>query len=110
MSETNGTTREGREWGTWLFRYILGGVVLLTCWFGREIWQGQRDIRDQIQIINIDRAGDRASKFTSGDWNAARSIIDSQFNANERRIFKLENNSERVNESLGRIEQKLGTK
>ncbi len=111
MSDTEWNKRETpQQWGAWIFRYLLGAGVLVICWFCREIWQNQRDLKNDIQIINIDRASERASKFTASDWNAAKTLIDAQFNAVERRTFKLENSAERVNESLQRIETKLGTK
>lgn len=99
-----------KEWIMWAFNFVLLGMLSLLCWLGKQVWQDLRAIRERLNAYDVEQATIRAGRFTAIDWTTAKSIIDSQFQLHEKRIFKLEGNGEHIEESLARIETKLGTR
>jgi hypothetical protein len=101
--------RSDKEWGVWAFRTVLMIMVTAGAAFGNQVWHEQQRIAERLNAMDIERATFSASRFTASDWVTAKSVLDTQINAYERRIFKLESAAEQISKSLDRIESRLGT-
>ncbi len=91
-------------------------LITIGGWYAQDVRrtqekmsERQEKIADRLNVMDVQTATVQASRFSSSDWITAKGIIDAQFNASERRIFKLETANEQVAKSLDRIESKLGT-
>lgn len=99
-----------RSWKAWLFRWVLLTAIAGGGWFAKQVWEEQKTIVQRLNVMDVDRASAVATKFSTADWAIAKAAIDEKFNASDRRMWRLEENSVQINKSLERIENRLGTK
>lgn len=92
-------------------------ATALSVFLVTQVWQwqqklgeGQLKLAERLNAMDVSAATTYAGRFTAADWASAKANIDSQFNLNDRRIFKLESSLERVEESLKRIEKSVSQK
>lgn len=102
------TEKENDKWVR-AYRLVMVGMVGLTLsvggWFSNQIWNGQKEIQQRLNLIDVNTATATASRFTSAEWIIGKAAIDAQLSLNERRIFKLESSIDQIGKDILEIKQ-----
>ena len=97
----------------WMFTFgglIMSVAMMVSSWFLNEAWSKITNAENKIQALELTSAADHATKFNMTDWNSAKTIMDNDRMALDRRLMRVEENSTVIKESLNRIESGLKNK
>jgi len=90
--------------------FIMSITIMVSSWFLNQAMGRLNDVEKSIKSLEISEATSAGSKFTSLDWVNAKTIIDTNQSAIDRRLVKLEENNSTIKDSLAEIKQLLKEK
>lgn len=105
-----------------LGRVVVLGWAMITASFGMGVWVATLEIRTeavaahaaqaqlQIDILSQWKTATIENRYTFQDAVKDQRESSNRFVANENRLQRLEDSTLKINESLDRIEKKIGTK
>jgi len=87
--------------------FIMSLAIMVSSWFLNQAMGRINDIEKSVKSLEINAALIAGSKFTATDWSNAKTILDADRNAIDRRIVRLEENSVVIKDSLMEIKEIL---
>jgi hypothetical protein len=87
--------------------FIMSIAIMTSTWFLNQATQRISNVENSIKTLELSNATIAGSKFTSTDWANAKSVLDADRNAIDRRIIRLEENSIVIKDALIEIKQIL---
>lgn len=86
-------------------------VLGVLGWFSHDYLAEQKKFNEAVSArvnkLELQSAKDEGSRFTSGEWNASKAIIDATFASQDKRITRSEDAQAVIEKSLIRIENKI---
>jgi hypothetical protein len=107
---TSAIKNETISWVLKIGGFIMSIAIMVSSWFLNQAMARINNIEIAIKSLEMKNAATDGSKFTVSDWANAKSILDSDRNAIDRRIIRLEENSVVIKDSLLDIKQILKEK
>jgi len=89
---------------------IMSVAMMVSSWFLNEAWTKIATVENKVQALEITSAADHANKFTVVDWSIAKTTMDTDRLALDRRLIRVEENSTVIKDALIRIESGLKNK
>ena len=87
---------------------ILTSVGLaISGWFLTTAYNQLDQLNNRVQTIELKQAETSGNRFTSADWTNAKTIIDADRLALDKRLIVVEENNRQVREMLVEIKQDL---
>jgi hypothetical protein len=87
--------------------FIMSIAIMVSSWFLNQAMERITNIEKSIKELELSAAIVSGSKFTASDWSTAKTVLDADRNAIDRRIVRLEENSVVIKDSLAEIKQIL---
>ena len=95
---------------TWVLKiggFIMSITIMLSSWFLNQAMTRISNIEVAVKSLELNNASLSGSKFTTADWANAKTVLDNERNAIDRRIVRLEENSIAIKDALLEIKQIL---
>lgn len=93
-----------------VFPIAMSISIAASSWFLNQAWSKISILEDKVHAIEVSVASTSGNRFSSNDWVTAKSIIDSERAALDRRIMRLEESLPVIKDSLIEIKDKLSDK
>lgn len=87
--------------------FVMSIAIMVSSWFLNQAMGRINEVEKSVKNLELSAATNAGSKFTSSDWINAKSIIDADRSAIDRRLVKLEENNITIKDSLAEIKQLL---
>lgn len=90
----------------WIIRigaFLMSVTIMVSSWFLNQAWTRIDNIDKSVHALEIATAGASGSKFTSTNWIDAKSLLDNERLAMDRRLIRLEESLPVIRESLVEI-------
>lgn len=101
------TEQKESVWISRLLPIAMSISIAASSWFLNQAWGKISSLETKIHQIEISQASYEGSKFTNGDWNTAKNVLDTNYNRLDLRVTRLEDNGIAIKESLVEIKQIL---
>jgi hypothetical protein len=95
------------DWTIRIVGLTMSVAIAISSFFLKEAWYKISDLEKKVNTIMIAAAEPSGNRFTSTNWIDAKSILDSERLAQDRRIMRLEESVPVIKESLLEIKQTL---
>lgn len=98
---------------SWILKiggFMVSIAVAVSSYFLNSTMNKMNEMDERINAIELSNATISGTKFTSNDWATQKAFIESDRNALDKRILKLEENSAVIKESLIEIKSILKEK
>jgi hypothetical protein len=82
-------------------------MLAIAGYFLSDVFGKFRSLEKSVHALQLWRAETTGSRFSTSDWTTAKTIIDAERIAHDRRITRLEETIPPIREGMIRIEQKL---
>lgn len=95
---------------TWTLRigsFVMSIAIMVSSWFLNQAWERINTIEKSVRALEIASATTNGTKFTANDWANAKSILDADRLAMDRRIIRLEESLPTIKESLIEIKNNI---
>lgn len=79
--------------GPWIIRigsFIMSLAIMISSWFLNQAWDRITQLEKEVKQIQINDALINGNGFTSKNWTDAKTILDAERLAMDRRIIRLE--------------------
>jgi hypothetical protein len=104
---TSPVRNETMSWVLKIGGFIMSIAIMISSWFLNQAMQRINNVENSIKVLELSNATIAGSKFTATDWANAKSVLDADRNAIDRRIVRLEENSAVIKDALIEIKQIL---
>ena len=98
------------NWTLKIGSFIMSIAIMITSWFLNQAWNRIGAVEDKVHEIELTNVQITSSRFTSSDWTNAKTVLDSDRLALDRRIIRLEESLPAIKESLIEIKQAINEK
>lgn len=88
---------------TWTLRigsFVMSIAIMVSSWFLNQAWERINNIEKSIRDLELATATTNGTKFTANDWANAKSILDADRLAMDRRVIRLEESLPTIKETL----------
>ena len=95
---------------SWILKiggFIMSIAIMISSWFLNQAMSRINNIENSVKVLELNNATIAGSKFTASDWATAKTVLDADRNAIDRRIVRLEENSVVIKDALMEIKQIL---
>jgi hypothetical protein len=95
---------------TWTIRigsFIMSIAIMVSSWFLNQAWTRITNVEKSVHALELNSATVSGNRFSSNDWIVAKSIIDGERMAMDRRIMRLEESLPVIKDSLIDIKKSL---
>lgn len=96
---------ESKIWINRIGPIIMSIAITVSTWFLNQAWDKITTLEQKVHQIEIVNAENSGNRFTSKDWNMARTLIDADSLAQERRITRLEESFTVIKDALVEIKE-----
>jgi hypothetical protein len=98
---------ETMNWILKIGGFIMSIAIMISSWFLNQTMSRINDVEKSIKSLELSNATIAVSKFTTTDWANAKTVLDADRSAIDRRIVRLEENSVVIKDALIEIKQIL---
>ena len=99
---------------SWIIRVgaplLMSIALAISSWFLTQAWNRIGAIEKAVTELQISSATTNGNRFTSTNWVEAKTILDSERLAQDRRIIRLEESLPIIKESLLELRNNMGKK
>ncbi|MBF0207900.1 MAG: hypothetical protein HQK53_13535 [Oligoflexia bacterium] len=97
-------------WTNKIFPIAMSISIAASSWFLNQAWTKISTLEAKVQAIEVSVAATSGNRFSSNDWVTAKSLLDTERTALDRRIMRLEESLPVIKDSLLEIKDKLSDK
>ena len=98
---------ETMSWIVKIGGFMVSIAVMVSSYFLNSTMNKMNEMDNRISSLELAGATVSGNRFTSTDWATAKSVMDADRNAVERRLIKLEETSSTIKDSLLEIKSIL---
>jgi hypothetical protein len=104
MIKTDPTTA---SWILKISSFVMSIAIMISSWFLSQAWDKINTIEKSVHELEITAALTNSTKFTNNDWASAKSVLDADRLAMDRRIIRLEESLPSIKDSLIEIKNSI---
>jgi hypothetical protein len=95
---------------SWIIRigsFVMSIAIMVSSWFLNQAWNRITEVEHAVKALEITSASTNGNRFTTNDWVTAKSILDTERLAMDRRIIRMEESIPAIKDSLIEIKAQL---
>ena len=101
------TESNNTSWALRIGSFAMSIAIMVSSWFLSQAWDRINNIEKSVHQLEIATALTNSNKFTTNDWATAKSVLDSDRLAMDRRIIRLEESLPSIKDSLLEIKNSI---
>jgi hypothetical protein len=102
--------KRSTEFVSLIFPIAMSISIAASSWFLNQAWTKISTLENKVQAIEVSVATTSGNRFSSNDWVTAKTLIDAERNAMDRRVMRLEEALPVIKDSLIDIKDTLSKK
>ena len=95
---------------TWIIKigsFFMSIAIMVSSLFLNQAWNRISNVEDSVHELQIATATMQGNRFSSKDWTDAKTILDAERLAMDRRVIRLEESLPIIKDTLIEIKQKI---